>query len=159
MSQLHKPRETDYYLRMPTGLVFVQVSLSLSLHTLCSLSRWRCWPSETQRIVVRAKCQVDLCQHIFSLLSLSSACVCVFSPQNKCKSSSSVYRVCTAKPITTYECTVSGITALVPFITSANLDISVRWLFTQSMREGDIFLSWIQTQVFSFNIICGHFNY
>lgn len=84
--------------------------------------------------------------------------VCVFSPQNKCKSSSSVYRVCTAKPITTCECTVSSITALGPFITSANLDISVRWLFTQSMRERDIFLSWIQTQVLSFNVICGHFN-
>lgn len=85
-------------------------------------------------------------------------CVCVFSLQNKCKSSSSVYRVCTAKPITTYECTVSSITALGPFISSANLDISVRWLFTQSIRERDIFLSWLQTQVLSFNIIDAHFN-
>lgn len=61
MSQFHKPRETDYYLRIPTELVFVQDSLSLSLHIICSLSRWRCCPSETHRIVVRANCQVALC--------------------------------------------------------------------------------------------------
>jgi len=109
MSQFHKPRETDYYLRIPTELVFVQVSIALSLHVLCSLSRWRCCPSEIIRLLSErsAKC---LHASIFSPSCPYTACVCVcecvFSPHNNCKSSSSVYRVCTAKPITTYECTL-----------------------------------------------------
>jgi len=140
MSQFHKPRETDYYLRIPTELVFVQVSIALSLHVLCSLSRWRCCPSELIRLLSKRSAKW-LHASIFSPSCPYTACVCV------CVS------VCFHHTITVRVLQVfiefvlpnlsqhmsahssRPITALSPFVTSANLNFSVRWFSLYTINE------------------------
>lgn len=160
MSQFHKPRETDYYLRIPTELVFVQVSISLSLHP----------PFSQQMALLSFSNPSDSCQsevpsgfmlaYFLPPVLIYSMCVC----ECVCFHHTISVRVLQvfiefglpnlSQHMSAHTVSSRPITALSPFITSAKLNISVRWFFTLSMSEK----SQLQTCILSFKIIYGHFN-